>query len=149
RDRARGRARGPCAQARPRSRLHALLRAHAARPRPALVSRRGRGLGPGHRGPADRCAGRGALRARDTVGGAMSEPAIVARGLTRRFGKNVAVDHVDLEVPSRAIFGFLGPNGSGKSTTIRMLCGLLTPTEGTATVLGLEMPRDAEQLRRK
>jgi ABC-2 type transport system ATP-binding protein len=77
------------------------------------------------------------------------EPAIVARGLTRRFGKNVAVDHVDLEIPRRAIYGFLGPNGSGKSTTIRMLCGLLTPTEGAATVLGLEMPRDAERLRRK
>jgi ABC-2 type transport system ATP-binding protein len=79
----------------------------------------------------------------------MSEPAIVARGLTRRFGKNVAVDHVDLVVPRRAIYGFLGPNGSGKSTTIRMLCGLLTPSEGSARVLGLEMPRDAEKLRRK
>jgi len=78
-----------------------------------------------------------------------NEPAIVARGLTRRFGRNVAVDHVDLEVPRRAIFGFLGPNGSGKSTTIRMLCGLLTPSAGEATVLGLEMPRDAEKLRRK
>ena len=77
------------------------------------------------------------------------EPAIVARGLTRRFGKNVAVDHVDLVVPRRAIYGFLGPNGSGKSTTIRMLCGLLTPSEGQATVLGLQMPRDAEKLRRK
>jgi ABC-2 type transport system ATP-binding protein len=77
------------------------------------------------------------------------EPAIVARGLTRRFGKNVAVDHVDLVVPRRAIYGFLGPNGSGKSTAIRMLCGLLTPSEGTASVLGLEMPRDAEKLRRK
>ncbi|HTO06886.1 MAG TPA: ABC transporter ATP-binding protein [Myxococcota bacterium] len=74
---------------------------------------------------------------------------MVARGLTRRFGRNVAVDHVDLEVPRRAIFGFLGPNGSGKSTTIRMLCGLLTPSAGEATVLGLEMPRDAEKLRRK
>ena len=78
-----------------------------------------------------------------------NEPAIVARGLTRRFGRNLAVDHVDLEVPRRAIFGFLGPNGSGKSTTIRMLCGLLTPSAGEATVLGLEMPRDAEKLRRK
>ena len=54
-------------------------------------------------------------------------PAIEARGLTRRFGKLVAVDHVDLDHPARAIYGFLGPNGSGKSTTIRMLCGLLEP----------------------
>ena len=79
----------------------------------------------------------------------MSELAIQARGLTRRFGKSVAVDHVDLEIPRRAIYGFLGPNGSGKSTTIRMLCGLLTPSEGGATVLGLSVPRDAEKLRRK
>jgi len=77
------------------------------------------------------------------------EPAIRARGLTRRFGDVVAVDHVDLEIPPRRIYGFLGPNGSGKSTTIRMLCGLLTPTEGEAEVLGYRMPRDAERLRRK
>ncbi|MES1153967.1 MAG: ATP-binding cassette domain-containing protein, partial [Rhodanobacter sp.] len=63
--------------------------------------------------------------------------AIRARGLTRRFGKLVAVDHVDLEVPARRVYGFLGPNGSGKSTTIRMLCGLLTPSEGEIEVLGL------------
>ena len=56
--------------------------------------------------------------------------AIRAHGLTKRFGKLVAVDHVDLEVPARHVYGFLGPNGSGKSTTIRMLCGLLTPTDG-------------------
>ncbi|MEX2206283.1 MAG: ABC transporter ATP-binding protein [Myxococcota bacterium] len=71
------------------------------------------------------------------------------RGLTRRFGSLVAVDHVDLAVPRAAIYGFLGPNGSGKSTTIRMLCGLLVPSEGEAEVLGLHMPRDAEKLRRK
>ncbi len=76
-------------------------------------------------------------------------PAIRARGLTRRFGALVAVDHVDLEIPRAQIYGFLGPNGSGKSTTIRMLCGLLTPSEGDALVLGLRVPRDAEKLRRK
>jgi ABC-2 type transport system ATP-binding protein len=77
------------------------------------------------------------------------EPAIRTRGLTRRFGKVTAVDGVDLEIPRQAIYGFLGPNGSGKSTTIRMLCGLLTPSAGEATVLGLHVPRDAEKLRRK
>jgi ABC-2 type transport system ATP-binding protein len=74
-------------------------------------------------------------------------PAIVARGLTRRFGAVTAVDGVDLDVPRARIYGFLGPNGSGKSTTLRMLCGLLRPTAGTATVLGHEVPRDAELMR--
>ncbi len=79
----------------------------------------------------------------------MSELAIRARALTRRFGALLAVDHVDLDVPRGAVHGFLGPNGSGKSTTIRMLCGLLTPTAGTIQVLGLEVPRQAEPLRRR
>jgi ABC-2 type transport system ATP-binding protein len=76
-----------------------------------------------------------------------AEPAIVARGLTRRFGRVTAVDGVDLDIPRARIYGFLGPNGSGKSTTIRMLCGLLHPSAGTVQVLGHEMPRDAERLR--
>jgi ABC-2 type transport system ATP-binding protein len=75
------------------------------------------------------------------------EPAIVARGLTRRFGRVTAVDAVDLDIPRARIYGFLGPNGSGKSTTIRMLCGLLRPSSGSVQVLGHEMPRDAERLR--
>ncbi|HEY0197201.1 MAG TPA: ABC transporter ATP-binding protein [Rhodanobacter sp.] len=70
-----------------------------------------------------------------------------ARGLTKRFGKLMAVDHIDLEVPARHVYGFLGPNGSGKSTTIRMLCGLLTPTEGEIEVLGLRVPAQADELR--
>ena len=74
-------------------------------------------------------------------------PAIRAHGLTRRFGGLVAVDHVDLQVPRRHVYGFLGPNGSGKSTTIRMLCGLLTPSEGEIEVLGLRIPEQAEVLR--
>jgi ABC-2 type transport system ATP-binding protein len=82
-----------------------------------------------------------------TTAAAPTEPAIVARGLTRSFGPVLAVDHVDLEIPRQRVWGFLGPNGSGKSTTIRMLCGLLDPTEGEAFVLGLEVPRDAERLR--
>jgi ABC-2 type transport system ATP-binding protein len=73
--------------------------------------------------------------------------AIRAHGLTKRFGTLVAVDHVDLAVPKRQVYGFLGPNGSGKSTTIRMLCGLLTPSEGTIDVLGLSIPSQAEALR--
>ncbi len=77
------------------------------------------------------------------------ENAIVARGLTRRFGKLTAVDHIDLTVPRSQIYGFLGPNGSGKSTTIRMLCGLLTPSEGEAEVLGFKVPGDAESLKRR
>ncbi len=75
--------------------------------------------------------------------------AIRARGLTKRFGDLVAVDHVDLSVPRANVYGFLGPNGSGKSTTIRMLCGLLTPSEGDIEVLGLRIPEQAEALRRR
>jgi ABC-2 type transport system ATP-binding protein len=76
-----------------------------------------------------------------------ADAAIVARGLTRRFGRVLAVDAVDLDIPRAQIYGFLGPNGSGKSTTIRMLCGLLQPSAGSVRVLGHEMPRDAERLR--
>ncbi len=78
-----------------------------------------------------------------------SDLAIRTRNLTRKFGALTAVDHVNLEVPRARIYGFLGPNGSGKSTTIRMLCGLLQPTEGEAEVLGHQVPRDAEALKRK
>ena len=80
---------------------------------------------------------------------AADELAIHCRGLTKDFGHTVAVDHLDLDIPRARIYGFLGPNGSGKSTTIRMLCGLLTPTSGQIRVLGYEIPRDAEALRRK
>jgi ABC-2 type transport system ATP-binding protein len=75
--------------------------------------------------------------------------AIRARGLTKRFGDLVAVDRVDLSVPRSRVYGFLGPNGSGKSTTIRMLCGLLTPSSGEIEVLGLHIPEQAEALRRR
>jgi ABC-2 type transport system ATP-binding protein len=79
----------------------------------------------------------------------MTDTAIRARGLSRHFGEVIAVDRVDLEVPGGQIYGFLGPNGSGKTTTIRTLCGLLTPTEGEVSVLGLDIPRQAEALRRQ
>ncbi len=78
-----------------------------------------------------------------------AENVITARGLTRRFGTLVAVNAVDLDVPRACVYGFLGPNGSGKSTTIRMLCGLLTPTAGTIEVLGLKIPAQAELLKRR
>ena len=76
-----------------------------------------------------------------------SAHAITARGLTRRFGDLVAVSKLDLDVPRARIYGFLGPNGSGKSTTIRMLCGLLTPTSGRATVLGMDVAGNTERLK--
>lgn len=75
------------------------------------------------------------------------ELAIRARGLSKLFGSLRAVDRLDLDVPRASIYGFLGPNGSGKSTTIRMLCGLLTPSEGHADVLGLEIPKQARDLK--
>ncbi len=72
--------------------------------------------------------------------------AIVARGLTKRYGKVVAVDHLDLDVPRGSVFGFLGPNGAGKTTTLRLLSGLGRPTSGSATVAGIPVGRDAVAL---
>jgi ABC-2 type transport system ATP-binding protein len=69
--------------------------------------------------------------------------------MSKSFGKVLAVDRFDLSIPRGRIYGFLGPNGSGKSTTIRMLCGLLTPSAGDITVLGYQIPRQAEALRLK
>jgi ABC-2 type transport system ATP-binding protein len=77
------------------------------------------------------------------------EMAIEARGLTKRFGELTAVDALDLDVPRGRIYGFLGPNGSGKSTSIRMLCGLLTPSAGTANVLGVSIPGSTDALKPK
>ena len=78
-----------------------------------------------------------------------AEFAIEARGLSKHFGDLRAVSDLDLDVPRGQIYGFLGPNGSGKSTTIRMLCGLLTPTKGSANVLGTEIPGDSRTLKPK
>jgi ABC-2 type transport system ATP-binding protein len=75
--------------------------------------------------------------------------AISARQLTRKFGAKTAVDHLDLDIPAGRIYGFLGPNGSGKSTTLRMLCGMLLPSEGHAEVFGLSVVDDAEAIRRR
>ena len=68
--------------------------------------------------------------------------------LVKTFGSFVAVDHVSLAVEKGEIFGFLGPNGAGKSTAIRMLCGLLTPTSGSASVNGFDVAREPEEIRR-
>lgn len=74
--------------------------------------------------------------------------AVEVRGLVKRFGEFVAVDHVTLSVAKGEIFGFLGPNGAGKSTTIRILCGLLGPTEGSASVNGFDVGTEPEQVKR-
>ena len=75
------------------------------------------------------------------------ELAIRARGLSKDFGTLRAVDRLDLDVPRASIYGFLGPNGSGKTTAIRMLCGLLTPSEGEASVLGIDVPGHSHDLK--
>ena len=72
---------------------------------------------------------------------------MVTRGLTKRFGDFTAVDHVDLRVDAGELYGFLGPNGAGKSTTLRMLCGILEPTEGDGRVLGLDLRREPERIK--
>src|SRR5574338_1022026 len=75
--------------------------------------------------------------------------AIDVQDLSKSFGSLVAVNHVSMQIEAGHITGFLGPNGSGKTTTLRMLCGLLTPDSGDGRVLGLEFPRDAEAIKRR
>ncbi|MCP5412486.1 MAG: ABC transporter ATP-binding protein [Alphaproteobacteria bacterium] len=75
--------------------------------------------------------------------------AIDVKGLTKRFGSKLAVDHIDIAVPQGQVWGFLGPNGSGKTTTIRMLCGLLRADEGTGTCLGLDFRTQSEAIKRQ
>ena len=79
----------------------------------------------------------------------MSDPAILVRDLTRRFGAFTAVDSINFDVERGEIFGFLGANGAGKSTAIRMMCGLLKPTSGTAVVDGVDVSRDPENVKRR
>jgi ABC-2 type transport system ATP-binding protein len=73
--------------------------------------------------------------------------AVVADKLSRRFGKLLAVDAVSLTIDHGALFGMLGPNGSGKTTTIRMLCGLIAPTSGSATVAGIDVGREPDRVK--
>src|ERR1700736_2590658 len=77
----------------------------------------------------------------------MSDAMIECEGLTKRFGNFTAVDHVSFSVARGSIFGFLGPNGSGKSTVIRMLCGILEPSEGTGRIDGHDVARDTESIK--
>ena len=76
------------------------------------------------------------------------QPAVEVVNLVKRFGSFCAVDHVSLQVQPGEIFGFLGPNGAGKSTTIRILCGLLAPTEGSARVGGFDVASDSESVKK-
>lgn len=75
--------------------------------------------------------------------------AVSTHGLTKRFGEILAVDHLNLEVVKGHIFGLVGPDGAGKTTTIRMLCGIIQPTEGTATVAGQDVVRYPERVKER
>jgi ABC-2 type transport system ATP-binding protein len=75
--------------------------------------------------------------------------AIDVKNLTKSFGDKRVVDHFDIKVPKGKIYGFLGPNGSGKTTTLRMICGLLTPDEGEGTCLGLDIREEAPEIRKR
>ena len=77
----------------------------------------------------------------------MNDLAIDVRGLVKKFGDKTAVDGVDIQMPRGQVWGFLGPNGSGKTTTIRMICGLLKPTEGEGTCLGYNIESEADKIK--
>ena len=81
--------------------------------------------------------------------GSSADDAIAVHGLTKRYGDKTVVDGLDMRVRRGEIFGFLGPNGSGKTTSIRMLCGLLTPDAGTGRTLGFDIVRESAQIKRR
>src|SRR5437867_7482935 len=77
----------------------------------------------------------------------MSEAMIEIEGLTKRFGAFTAVDHISFSVEKQSIFGFLGPNGSGKTTIIRMLCGILEPSEGAGRIGGIDVASETDRIK--
>jgi ABC-2 type transport system ATP-binding protein len=79
----------------------------------------------------------------------MTRDLVQTSGLTKKFGSLVAVDHMDLSVKVGEIFGFLGPNGAGKTTTVRILCGLMMPTSGNATVVGYDVVKEPEEVKQR
>jgi hypothetical protein len=81
--------------------------------------------------------------------GVVRDSAIRAEALTKRYGSQIALDALDLDVPSGCVFGFLGPNGAGKTTTIRLLLDLIRPSTGRAYVLGLDCQTDSLEVRRR
>jgi ABC-2 type transport system ATP-binding protein len=86
-------------------------------------------------------------KAAEPASGATPEIVIDVHGLTKSFGGRKVVRDLSMQVKRGSIFGFLGPNGSGKTTTIRMLCGLLTPDEGSGTCLGFDIRTDAAKIK--
>ena len=99
--------------------------------------------------PNSRTGGDRSASASDVDEGRVERYAIDVHGLTKRYGGRAVVDHVSIRVARGLIFGFLGPNGSGKTTTIRMLCGLLTPDEGEGRCLGYDLRAQAEAIKRQ
>lgn len=98
--------------------------------------------------PSGEPAPAGTSASYESSGGAAGRAAVVvARGLTKRFGKFTAVDRLDLTIAKGEVVGFIGPNGAGKSTTIRMLCALLAPSAGAAQVAGFDVVREPESVR--
>ena len=79
----------------------------------------------------------------------MTNDVVQTSALTKAFGSLIAVDHLDLSVKAGEIFGFLGPNGSGKTTTVRILCGLMAPTSGSALVVGHDVAKESEEVRQR
>ena len=91
----------------------------------------------------------GASAGADGVGAGVEDDVIAVQGLTKRYGDKTVVDSLDMRVRRGEIFGFLGPNGSGKTTSIRMLCGLLTPDAGTGRALGFDIVTESAQIKRR
>jgi ABC-2 type transport system ATP-binding protein len=81
--------------------------------------------------------------------GKLVESAIEVKELTKYYSSLLAVDHVRFEVKSKEIFGLLGPNGAGKTTTIRMICGMLRPTSGTAVIAGFDISQKPQEVKRR